>query len=52
MSDLTLANELAEFFEGQAKFREIKAEQYPDDLRNESSAKVLWQLAIATMVES
>ena len=45
MSDLTLANELAEFFEGQAKFREIKAKQYPDDLRNEGSAKVLWGLA-------
>jgi hypothetical protein len=47
MSDVTftLANELAEFFEQAAKFREVKAEEYPDDLRNEDSAKTLWKLA-------
>jgi len=47
MSDVTftLANELAEFFEQAAKFREVKAEEYPEDLRNEDSAKTLWKLA-------
>lgn len=47
MSDVTftLANELAELFEQAAKFREVKAEEYPDDLRNEDSAKTLWKLA-------
>jgi hypothetical protein len=38
-------NELAEYFRSQAEWRWTKAEEYPEDKRNEQSAKALESLA-------
>ena len=38
-------NDLSEYFRAQSRWREEKAEQYPDDKRNQQSARALESLA-------
>jgi hypothetical protein len=42
---MTMNVELKETFEGQAEWRRGKAEEYPDDLRNQEAARIFDRLA-------
>jgi hypothetical protein len=37
--------ELSDYFRGQARWREMKAEEYPEDARNQQAARALLSLA-------